>query len=123
MARRLALLFAALLVAASLGACKSKPMDEIVIGEFGSLTGGTATFGRSTDEGIQLAVERSTPRGGVLGKKMQRRSSRTTRASRRGRHRGHEADQAGPGRRGPRRGRQLAQPGRGARLPAQRQCR
>ncbi len=70
MARRLALLFAALLVAASLGACKSKPTDEIVIGEFASLTGGTATFGRSSNAGVQLAVNEINAAGGLLGKKI-----------------------------------------------------
>jgi branched-chain amino acid transport system substrate-binding protein len=70
MARRLALLVAALLVAASLGACKSNPTDEIVIGEFASLTGGTATFGRSSDAGVQLAVDEINAAGGLLGKKV-----------------------------------------------------
>jgi branched-chain amino acid transport system substrate-binding protein len=70
MARRLALLVAALLVAASLGACKSNPTDEIVIGEFASLTGGTATFGRSSDAGVQLAVNEINAAGGLLGKKV-----------------------------------------------------
>src|SRR5262245_26919146 len=44
--------------------------DEIVLGHFGSMTGGTATFGTSTDEGIHLAVEEINAAGGVLGKKI-----------------------------------------------------
>ena len=31
--------------------------DDILIGEYGSLTGGTATFGTSTDEGVRLAMD------------------------------------------------------------------
>ena len=58
------LLLAMLLVA---GTARSQ---EIVIGEYGSLTGGTATFGISTDEGIKLAVDEINAKGGVLGKKI-----------------------------------------------------
>ncbi|HSD11472.1 MAG TPA: ABC transporter substrate-binding protein [Candidatus Binatia bacterium] len=70
MARRLALFVAAILVGASAGACKNNPTDEIVVGEFASLTGGTATFGRSSDAGVQLAVEEINAAGGLLGKKV-----------------------------------------------------
>lgn len=42
--------------------------DEILIGEFGSLTGTTATFGQSTHNGVMLAVEETNGAGGVLGK-------------------------------------------------------
>jgi branched-chain amino acid transport system substrate-binding protein len=41
---------------------------EIVIGEYGSLTGNTATFGQSSHEGLMLAVEQINAKGGVLGK-------------------------------------------------------
>ena len=44
--------------------------DDIVIGEFGSLTGGTATFGTSTDEGLRLALDQINASGGVLGKQI-----------------------------------------------------
>ncbi len=44
--------------------------QDIVIGHFGSLTGGTATFGTSTKEGIDLAVKEINAAGGVLGKKI-----------------------------------------------------
>ena len=44
--------------------------NEIVIGEFGSLTGTTATFGISTRNGIDLAIEEVNQAGGVLGKKI-----------------------------------------------------
>ena len=44
--------------------------NEIVIGEFASLTGKEATFGTSSHEGTQLAVEELNAAGGVLGKKL-----------------------------------------------------
>lgn len=44
--------------------------DEIRIGEFGSLTGSTATFGRSTHQGILLAVDEVNAAGGLLEKKI-----------------------------------------------------
>lgn len=44
--------------------------QEIRIGEFGSLTGTTATFGQSTHNGIMLAVEEINGGGGVTGKKV-----------------------------------------------------
>ncbi|HEY8667850.1 MAG TPA: ABC transporter substrate-binding protein [Tepidisphaeraceae bacterium] len=55
--------------------CKKKPGeqakgDEIVIGEYGSSTGATATFGQSAHEGIMLAIDQINSAGGVLGKKI-----------------------------------------------------
>ena len=44
--------------------------NEILIGEFGSLTGSEASFGISTDEGVRLAVEEINGAGGVKGKKL-----------------------------------------------------
>jgi branched-chain amino acid transport system substrate-binding protein len=44
--------------------------NEIVIGEYGSLTGTTATFGISTRNGIDLAIEEVNSAGGILGKKV-----------------------------------------------------
>lgn len=46
------------------------PADEIVIGEYGSLTGSTATFGISTKNGIDMAIDEINGAGGVLGKKV-----------------------------------------------------
>jgi branched-chain amino acid transport system substrate-binding protein len=46
------------------------PANEIVIGEYGSLTGGQATFGTSTRDGINIAVDEINKSGGVLGKKI-----------------------------------------------------
>jgi branched-chain amino acid transport system substrate-binding protein len=44
--------------------------NEIVIGEFGSLTGTTATFGTSTKNGVDLAIDEINKAGGVLGKQI-----------------------------------------------------
>jgi branched-chain amino acid transport system substrate-binding protein len=43
---------------------------EIVIGEYGSMTGGQATFGVSTHNGIMLAVDEINAAGGVNGRKI-----------------------------------------------------
>lgn len=59
------------------GGCKDKggagggvTATEIPIGEYGSMTGDTATFGQSTHNGIMLAVEETNAGGGVLGKQI-----------------------------------------------------
>src|SRR5215471_12166453 len=44
--------------------------SEILIGEYGSLTGNDATFGTSTRDGIQMAVDEVNKAGGVLGKQL-----------------------------------------------------
>ncbi|MDX9732461.1 MAG: ABC transporter substrate-binding protein [Bdellovibrionales bacterium] len=44
--------------------------NEILVGEFGSMTGNDATFGQSTSEGIKLAFAEQNERGGVKGKKL-----------------------------------------------------
>ncbi|HYH10114.1 MAG TPA: ABC transporter substrate-binding protein [Thermoanaerobaculia bacterium] len=43
---------------------------EIVVGEYGSMTGGQATFGVSTHNGIMLAVDEINAGGGVNGRKI-----------------------------------------------------
>src|SRR5215216_1254025 len=50
--------------------CKKTNTNEIVIGEFASLTGATATFGQSSHKGTQLAIDEVNAAGGVLGKKL-----------------------------------------------------
>ncbi len=45
--------------------------DVIKVGEFASLTGSEATFGQSSHEGTQLAVDDLNAAGGLLGKKIQ----------------------------------------------------
>lgn len=58
-----------LVTGAALSGCQPQS-DEILIGEYGSLTGGTATFGTSTHEGLVLALEEINAAGGVLGKQI-----------------------------------------------------
>lgn len=52
-----------------LGSCH-KNENVILIGEYGSLSGGTATFGQSTHQGIMLATEEMNAQGGLLDKKI-----------------------------------------------------
>jgi len=75
--RHLALLLASgACCAALLTGCKNagtqqaSQSDTILIGEYGSMTGATATFGESTDNGIQMATREVNAKGGVLGKKI-----------------------------------------------------
>lgn len=70
----LALLAALAFVAAALSTgCASKGggkggQDELVIGEYGSLTGSDATFGTSTKKGVELAVAQlGEQKGGKIG--------------------------------------------------------
>src|SRR5256885_1904284 len=44
--------------------------DAIKVGEFASLNGSEASFGRSSHNGTQLAVDEINAAGGVLGKKL-----------------------------------------------------
>jgi branched-chain amino acid transport system substrate-binding protein len=44
--------------------------DTIVVGHIGSMTGDNATFGKSTDEGLRLAIEEQNKRGGIKGKQI-----------------------------------------------------
>lgn len=50
------------------GGASGESGNEILIGHVASLTGDTATFGVSADEGIKLAMDEINDRGGVLGK-------------------------------------------------------
>lgn len=61
---------AALLCAASLFGCSSnvRNENEILVGHYASMTGGQATFGISTDNGIRLALEEISADGGINGK-------------------------------------------------------
>jgi branched-chain amino acid transport system substrate-binding protein len=45
--------------------------DVIKVGEFASLTGSEAAFGRASHRGTELAIEEINAAGGVLGKKIQ----------------------------------------------------
>jgi len=55
-------------VTLSCGANESK--KEVLVGEYGSLTGGIATFGISTRDGSQLAFDDVNKKGGILGKQV-----------------------------------------------------
>src|SRR6187549_2220978 len=61
-------------LALGLSGCNKKAAgaedNEILVGHYGSLTGGKATFGLSAQKGIDLAVEAINASGGVLGKKI-----------------------------------------------------
>ncbi len=64
-------ILALLVLAAGCGKSgSSADANEILIGEYSSLTGTTATFGISTHRGIIMAVEETNAAGGVLGKKI-----------------------------------------------------
>lgn len=74
------LFLAALTVAAlPLSACKKAPgttasggdSNTIRIGEVGSMTGAEATFGVSTHNGIQLAIQQANDAGGIKGRKLE----------------------------------------------------
>ena len=68
---RLLLGLAAGAVLAVVLACgKASSGNEILVGEYGSLTGGIATFGISTRDGSQQAFDEINAAGGVLGKKI-----------------------------------------------------
>ena len=61
-----------LVLTAALAACAGgdQSADEILIGQYGSLTGTTATFGISTKNGIEMATEAINAAGGLLGKQV-----------------------------------------------------
>lgn len=48
----------------------AKKEDVILLGEFGSLTGTTATFGKSTQKGIEMALDEINKAGGLEGRKV-----------------------------------------------------
>src|SRR5262245_38194818 len=44
--------------------------NEIVFGEYGSMTGSESTFGIATHKGIMMAVEEANKAGGIKGKQI-----------------------------------------------------
>ena len=66
----LAACLAACALAFLFAGCKKQDNSVIRVGHFGAMTGPTATFGTSTDEGIRLAMEEINAKGGVLGKRI-----------------------------------------------------
>lgn len=62
-----------LIVALLLAGCtkkENKPIAEILIGQYGGLTGSEATFGINTDRGIRLYIDEVNAKGGVKGRKI-----------------------------------------------------
>jgi branched-chain amino acid transport system substrate-binding protein len=57
-------------LASALACQKGGSSGEIPVGEYGSLTGTTATFGQSTHNGVLMAFDEINQAGGVLGKKL-----------------------------------------------------
>jgi branched-chain amino acid transport system substrate-binding protein len=70
--RALSLATVLVLAAGAVGCGRNDAGGEnvIVVGEYGSRTGATATFGISSNEGVTLALEQINAAGGVLGKKI-----------------------------------------------------
>ncbi|MBJ6763401.1 ABC transporter substrate-binding protein [Myxococcaceae bacterium JPH2] len=52
------------------GSAAPEGADTILLGEVGALTGGQATFGISTRNGVDLALKEANAAGGVKGKKV-----------------------------------------------------
>jgi len=50
---------------------EKRAADTIVVGHVASMTGDTATFGRSADQGMRMAIESINAAGGVLGKRIE----------------------------------------------------
>ncbi len=48
----------------------TKSENEILIGEYDSLTGGEATFGLSSNRGVRMALDEVNEKGGIKGKKI-----------------------------------------------------
>jgi len=68
---RLLLAGAAAAVVISVLACaKANTANDILVGEYGSLTGGIATFGISTRDGSKQAFDEINAGGGILGRKI-----------------------------------------------------
>jgi branched-chain amino acid transport system substrate-binding protein len=53
-----------------LAGCNQQAGNEIRVGEFASLSGKEATFGESSHNGTQLAIDELNNTGGLLGKKL-----------------------------------------------------
>lgn len=65
-------LLSAMVLLAIAGCKKSATTNdqEILIGQYGSMTGSEATFGLATDKGIKMAFDAKNAAGGVKGKKL-----------------------------------------------------
>lgn len=61
---------AAMALIVAITACAKKNVNEIVIGEYSSMTGNTAAYGQENHEGVVMAIEEANQSGGVLGKQI-----------------------------------------------------
>lgn len=68
MKKRIALILALVMAAALFGGCGAKASDTYKIGINMELSGGVATYGQSTLDGIELAVKQVNDAGGINGK-------------------------------------------------------
>jgi branched-chain amino acid transport system substrate-binding protein len=68
--RTLTGLLAATAALVAAGCAPGGNSKEIVVGEYGSLTGNTATFGQSTKNGSEMAFAEINQAGGLLGKQV-----------------------------------------------------
>ncbi|MGA3172208.1 MAG: ABC transporter substrate-binding protein [Chthoniobacteraceae bacterium] len=59
-----------LMAALAAGGITGLAQDEVKVGEFASMSGGSASFGQSSHNGTALAVQEINDGGGVLGKKI-----------------------------------------------------
>jgi branched-chain amino acid transport system substrate-binding protein len=59
------------LLAIAAGGCAPDVDDSVIrLGEYGAMTGDTATFGQTTHEGVLMAVEEINAAGGIHGKQV-----------------------------------------------------
>ena len=58
------------LAALAVGAMPGLAQDQIKVGEFASMSGGSASFGQSSHDGTALAFDEINAAGGLLGKKI-----------------------------------------------------
>jgi branched-chain amino acid transport system substrate-binding protein len=71
MAASLAGLVALMGLASTNVACARESADPIKVGHYGSLTGAQATFGKSTSNGIRLAIKEFNAAGGLNGRQVE----------------------------------------------------
>ncbi|HWS30505.1 MAG TPA: ABC transporter substrate-binding protein [Clostridia bacterium] len=71
MKKRFALLLALVMTAALFFGCGAKTSDTYKIGVNMELSGGVATYGQSTLEGIELAIKQVNANGGINGKQVE----------------------------------------------------
>ena len=71
MKKRFALLLALMMTAAVFAGCGAKTSDTYKVGVNIELSGGVATYGQSTLQGVELAIKQVNANGGVNGKQVE----------------------------------------------------